>query len=159
MKSWHRYYNPETERYLSADPIGLDGGINLYAYASNNPVNRIDRFGLQDIAGFPTDPGYYLNSTPYRPEYYYQPIGPYGTICGAEGTIEATWIPDISPAAYKRHDDCCDKCAKKCAGYDCKNKCDWELFRFNPPYGMATRLWGKDAYDAAKSKNGCSNCP
>lgn len=62
MKSWHRYYNPETGRYLSADPIGLDGGINLYAYVSNNPVNRIDRFGLQDIAGFPTDLGYYLNT-------------------------------------------------------------------------------------------------
>lgn len=42
----NRYYNPLTGRYLTPDPIGLDGGINLWAYASNSPLNYIDPFGL-----------------------------------------------------------------------------------------------------------------
>ena len=44
--SWHRYYDPSTGRYLTPDPIGLDGGINLYSYSFQNPVNYIDPFGL-----------------------------------------------------------------------------------------------------------------
>lgn len=32
-------------RFLSEDPVGLDGGIDFYSYVANNPVNRIDPSG------------------------------------------------------------------------------------------------------------------
>ncbi|OPY73987.1 MAG: tRNA(Glu)-specific nuclease WapA precursor [Syntrophorhabdus sp. PtaU1.Bin002] len=44
----HRYYDPKTGRYVTPDPIGLEGGINLYPYSLNSPVNRIDSLGLCD---------------------------------------------------------------------------------------------------------------
>ncbi|MDZ4261543.1 MAG: RHS repeat-associated core domain-containing protein [Pseudomonadota bacterium] len=43
----YRYYSPELGRWLSRDPIGEEGGANLYLMASNSPVNEIDKLGLQ----------------------------------------------------------------------------------------------------------------
>jgi RHS repeat-associated protein len=47
--NYHRDYSPELGRYLQADPIGLNGGMNLYGYCGNDPVNREDRWGLDYI--------------------------------------------------------------------------------------------------------------
>ncbi|EMD9442626.1 RHS repeat protein, partial [Burkholderia cepacia] len=41
----HRYYDPSSGRFISKDPIGLAGGINVYQYASN-PISWIDPLGL-----------------------------------------------------------------------------------------------------------------
>ncbi|MGD9984643.1 MAG: RHS repeat-associated core domain-containing protein [Porticoccaceae bacterium] len=42
----YRVYDPVTARWLSRDPIGERGGVNLYTYTSANPVNFIDKRGL-----------------------------------------------------------------------------------------------------------------
>lgn len=45
--NYHRYYDSETGRYLRADPIDIIGGINLYEYVLNDPVNSSDFLGLK----------------------------------------------------------------------------------------------------------------
>jgi len=45
--NYFRYYDPSTGRYVTADPIGLAGGLNTYSYVGNNPLYWIDPFGLE----------------------------------------------------------------------------------------------------------------
>jgi len=42
----NRWYDPATGRFLTQDPIGLAGGVNLYSYAGNDPVSYSDPLGL-----------------------------------------------------------------------------------------------------------------
>ena len=41
----YRYYYPETGRWLNRDPIGEEGGLNLYGFVNNDGVNKWDVMG------------------------------------------------------------------------------------------------------------------
>ena len=38
----HRYYDPSAGRFLNRDPIGMAGGVNVYAYCGNGPLGVVD---------------------------------------------------------------------------------------------------------------------
>ena len=44
-----RFYDPTIGRFIQRDPIGLQAGLNLYAYVGNNPINFTDPLGLTRV--------------------------------------------------------------------------------------------------------------
>jgi RHS repeat-associated protein len=66
----NRAYDPYSGRWLSRDPAGEDGGINLYGYADQNPVDKFDPDDLQVEIFEPEnyDPAPFVPSDPYSPE-------------------------------------------------------------------------------------------
>jgi RHS repeat-associated protein len=43
----YRFYDPGMQRWLNRDPLGEEGGINLYGFVANHPAGIVDVFGLK----------------------------------------------------------------------------------------------------------------
>jgi len=76
-----RYYDPQLGRFLSEDPLGIAGGMNLYPYGGNDPINTRDPSGLDvSICVYDTQytdaPGLPRTYQKYV-EYCYDPFGGY----------------------------------------------------------------------------------
>ena len=50
----YRFYNPSIGKWMSRDPLGEFGGLNLYGFVGNNPANFFDPLGLADDSGTKT---------------------------------------------------------------------------------------------------------
>ncbi|WP_241688185.1 RHS repeat-associated core domain-containing protein, partial [Salmonella enterica] len=51
----YRFYDPDIGKFISGDPIGLKGGLNLYSYAPN-PLTWIDPLGLERTCSLKNPP-------------------------------------------------------------------------------------------------------
>ena len=63
-----RYYDPASGRFLQRDPTGIDGGLNVYAYANLVPTDSIDADGLEPDKGRGDDPGYAMGDKQLQDE-------------------------------------------------------------------------------------------
>jgi RHS repeat-associated protein len=73
-----RYYAPWLGKWLTADPLGVQSGTNLYAYSRGNPIGRFDKNGKED-------------------EYCYTPF------CGDPAPI--AFVKDLATGFWKESED------------------------------------------------------
>jgi RHS repeat-associated protein len=155
-----RYYSPRLQRFISEDPIGIAGGINLYAYVGNNPVSYSDPFGLKEKDNPFWDP-YGLFSGPTACKW----LGRIGSACAGFGDTVSGGLTDKARDATGAN-SAVDKntawyAGGKYAGYA------WEAatafsgaasiasnFVVRTPYGLAFQSLSREALAARRAING-----
>ncbi len=101
----HRLYAASMNRFLSADPLGIAGGLNLYAYGEGNPLAYIDPLGLCADGNFVSSSGKFeadtfLNAGDIQDAWALVSDADYGTGWGwAEGAVGAVGVVSLTADA------------------------------------------------------------
>jgi RHS repeat-associated protein len=108
--TWYRAYDTKRGVWLSRDPIDEKGGINLYAYVSNSPINLVDPLGLAQNA---LHRGSCCNRSS-KDEWAL-------VSDSTSGTVKDYW-KKLSPGDCVRSSGGLSSCGIDCEGMTCKGK-------------------------------------
>jgi RHS repeat-associated protein len=64
----YRYYSPRLGRWMTRDPLQESGGVNVYAFVNNDPVNKVDQLklaesGISQIWRLISNPTFFVETT------------------------------------------------------------------------------------------------
>jgi RHS repeat-associated protein len=89
--NYFRSYDPRTGRYIQADPIGLAGGLNRFAYVAGRPLDRADPRGLRMVCYVP-------GGCVYLPDPIIDPSLPPGVGPNRPPNWTPSWEDDLDSA-------------------------------------------------------------
>ena len=146
----YRAYDPVTARWLSRDPIGERGGVNLYAYVEGDPINYTDPRGLYGQISL--SELLMKNAVKNAMTSSMMSVGPFGRVCGSESN--ASWVPDGPwKEACQNHDDCYSICGVSRLVCDIKFLYD---SNGNLLYFRGIRAGGENPYKEAQRASCCN---
>src|SRR5262249_37338298 len=95
----NRYYLPECGRFISEDPIGIAGGMNLYAYAGGDPISTRDPTGNcgwgDDVTGFGDGISFFGYSPSQHIRELYDISSPDNNVDYATGKLIGEWFTTL----------------------------------------------------------------
>jgi len=133
--NYFRDYDPGVGRYVQGDPVGLEGGLNIYAYAANNPIRFIDPLGLKITGTWLREPK--VNFTVFGPSSV-ELIDPY---IDRWGYIRALGVSGYAGGYVNLDVRCSDS-------EDCQSR-NWEIHERVNFLFTGTADIGPNAYAAA----------
>jgi len=130
--NYFRDYDPSIGRYIQSDPIGLGGGLNIYAYVASNPLIYIDSLGLDKTLWINIAGGRNISDGPTNGNWGGKCWGGGRYSCGKDGPGNAPPVDSLDVCA-KTHDMCWARCEndKECQSdsgiSECNDNCDKEI--------------------------------
>jgi hypothetical protein len=139
------FYNPQTGRWLSRDPIGEKGELNLYGFVGNDSINSIDLFGLlTGTVTFSQKP--YMKSTlvwnerGFHVDIDWYPPPAWPTFCACAPCQRAAWKQYLMNGAIDINDPDPGVASPWVCG-----KTSFAFIYDNPHLGSVS-IWGLKAY-------------
>ena len=159
--NWNRYYDPKTGRYITSDPVGLEGALNTYAYVANGPYRWVDPFGLFCIP-FPDEATDWKTYSRGNPFYQLgQPL-----VVNGVGSCFWTRITPVRQERMVRSRQLCWECATDCGGGGCGLRMKYGPWRRQnrPSDERESRItpviaWSSDGRDPERPDVGFCNNP